>query len=102
MKNDIDAQFLCKDCARHNICQFYDRRKPDSYICKYFHLETDMMTKRVRVLEELTGKSITEMLGNYAEYHIDCDKCPLLERCSKTVITCGILWNQFLEGEYDI
>jgi hypothetical protein len=44
MKNDMDAQFLCKDCARHNECQFYDRRKEDSYICKYFHLvETDMM-----------------------------------------------------------
>ena len=38
MKKDIDAQFLCKDCARFNQCRYYDRRKEDSYICKYFHL----------------------------------------------------------------
>ena len=38
MKNDKDAQFLCKDCVRFNQCQYYDRRKGDSYICKYFHL----------------------------------------------------------------
>lgn len=56
MKNDIDAQFLCKDCARYNTCQFYDRTKPDSYICKYFHLvETDMMP---------TGISNGDVLNN--------------------------------------
>lgn len=45
MNNDKDAQFLCKDCARFNLCQYYDRRKEDSYICKYFHLvETCGMT----------------------------------------------------------
>ena len=45
MNNDKDAQFLCKDCARFNQCQYYDRRKEDSYICKYFHLtETYGMT----------------------------------------------------------
>lgn len=45
MNNDMDAQFLCKDCARFNQCQYYDRRKEDSYICKYFHLtETYWMT----------------------------------------------------------
>lgn len=38
MKKDIDSQFLCKDCERYNLCQYYDRRKEDSYICKYFHL----------------------------------------------------------------
>lgn len=45
MNNDMDAQFLCKDCARFNQCQYYDRRKEYSYICKYFHLtETYRMT----------------------------------------------------------
>ncbi|MBP5596247.1 MAG: hypothetical protein J6Y02_12750 [Pseudobutyrivibrio sp.] len=45
MKNDMDAQFLCKDCVRFNQCKYYDRRKEDSYICKYFHLaETYGMT----------------------------------------------------------
>jgi hypothetical protein len=53
MNNDMDAQFLCKDCARFNMCQYYDRRKEDSYICKYFHLtETYDMTNGnvIRVL----------------------------------------------------
>lgn len=46
MNNDMDAQFLCKDCARFNLCKYYDRRKENSYICKYFHLtETYGMTK---------------------------------------------------------
>jgi hypothetical protein len=58
-------------------------------------------SERVAMLEELTDKSINEMLGVYAEYHIDCKKCPLLDRCNKTAITCGILWKQFLEGEYE-
>lgn len=41
---DLDTQFLCKDCSRYNLCKYYDRRKRDSYICKYFHLiETDTM-----------------------------------------------------------
>ena len=45
MAKDIDAQFLCKDCVRFNQCEYYDRRKEDSYICKYFHLtETYGMT----------------------------------------------------------
>lgn len=35
---DIDAQFLCKDCTRYNLCEYYHRRRKDSYICKYFHL----------------------------------------------------------------
>jgi len=42
---DLDTQFLCKDCSRYNLCKYYDRRKGDSYICKYFHLtETFGMT----------------------------------------------------------
>ena len=45
MTKDIDAQFLCKDCARYNLCEYYHKRKKDSYICKYFHLsETYGMT----------------------------------------------------------
>ncbi len=40
MDKDIDVQFLCKDCARYNLCDYYHRRKKDSYICKYFHYET--------------------------------------------------------------
>lgn len=38
IKKDIDAQFLCKDCERYNLCNYYYKRKSESYICKYFHL----------------------------------------------------------------
>lgn len=61
--------------------------------------EIEMNTERVKILEELTGKDINEMLGFYAESHLDCEKCPLIDRCKKTLITCDILWRQFLEGE---
>ena len=45
MKKDKDAQFLCKDCSRFNLCKYYSRREENSYICKYFHLtETYEMT----------------------------------------------------------
>lgn len=37
MDKDIDVQFLCKDCARYDLCEYYHRRKKNSYICKYFH-----------------------------------------------------------------
>ena len=38
MKKDIDCQFLCKDCERYGLCNYYHGRKEKSYICKYFHL----------------------------------------------------------------
>lgn len=74
MKNDKDAQFLCKDCVGFGQCEYYDRRKEDSYICKYFHLtETCEMTNGdvLKVLfpdlkysiEISTGKVITMMCG---------------------------------------
>ena len=55
MNKDIDAQFLCKNCARYNLCQYYHGRKEDSYICKYFHLtETNRQEPRwVPVSERL-------------------------------------------------
>ncbi len=37
MTNDIDVQFLCKDCERYNLCLYYHGRKETSYICKFFH-----------------------------------------------------------------
>ena len=35
---DIDTQFTCENCTRYNQCEYYHKRKKDSYICKYFHL----------------------------------------------------------------
>lgn len=52
MRNDSDAQFLCMDCERYNSCNYYDGRKMDAYICKYFHLpewENNQMTPDERM-----------------------------------------------------
>ena len=57
MDKDMDAQFLCKNCERFNLCQYYDRRKEDSYICKYFHLTNKM--------EEGQLKQIRDFIVNY-------------------------------------
>lgn len=38
MEKNKNIQFLCKDCARYNLCEYYHNRKEDSYICNYFHL----------------------------------------------------------------
>jgi len=58
MNKDIDAQFLCKNCARYNLCQYYHGRKEDSYICKYFHLtETNRQEPRwIPASERLPGE----------------------------------------------
>jgi hypothetical protein len=59
-KKDMDAQFLCNDCARYNLCEYYHRRKKDSYICKYFHYEK----------QEQSGDLISreETLTAFADY----------------------------------
>ena len=60
MDKDIDVQFLCKDCARYNLCEYYHKRKKDSYICKYFHYEK----------QEQSGDLISreETLTAFADY----------------------------------
>ena len=56
MKNDIDAQFLCKDCSRYSQCQYYHNRKEDSYICKYFEFHLAVPDKEP--CEDATLKDI--------------------------------------------
>lgn len=58
MNKDISAQFLCKDCANYNLCEYYHKRKKDSYICKYFHLsETPLeMLDKIRAEIEALPK----------------------------------------------
>ncbi len=54
---DLDTQFLCKDCARYNLCKYYDRRKRDSYICKYFHLTATFGMTNGEVIQALFPKA---------------------------------------------
>ena len=49
IKNDLDIQFLCKDCERYPLCEYYDNRKETSFICKYFHLDNIYFQKHFGV-----------------------------------------------------
>ena len=60
MIKDIDAQFLCKDCERYNLCEYYHNRKEESYICKYFHLDLSNTLDKIRT-------EIEQLPTNYIE-----------------------------------
>lgn len=67
MDKDIDVQFLCKDCSRYNLCEYYHKRKKNSSICKYFHLDEQIMFDKMQNLcDEIAlngneiGKRISE------------------------------------------
>ena len=74
MTNDIDAQFLCKDCERYNLCLYYHGRKETSYICKFFHTKH----KSGHWVDGLIAKVLEEVDGgtddNYIRYTDICDR----------------------------
>ena len=49
MKKDKGTQFLCKDCEKYSLCEYYHCRKEDSYICKYFHLPNKLDKIRAEI-----------------------------------------------------
>ena len=57
MKKDIDCQFLCKDCERYGLCNYYHGRKEKSYICKYFHLSNKLATLD-KIRTEIENKAL--------------------------------------------
>ncbi len=71
MKNDKDAQFLCKDCAGFGQCEYYDRRKGDSYICKYFRLTDTCEMTNGDVLKILFPNCILNIDSGYVNTSID-------------------------------
>ena len=75
MNKDISAQFLCKDCAQYNLCEYYHGRKKDSYICKYFHLPETSKTGWIPVSERLPEKDgeylVTVQCSIAGHKHID-------------------------------
>jgi len=71
MNNDMDAQFLCKDCSRFNQCQYYDRRKGDSYICKYFHLAETYGVTNGDVMRVLFPNCVQNENRNWVGTNID-------------------------------
>lgn len=71
MKNDKDAQFLCKDCAGFGQCEYYDRRKEDSYICKYFRLTDTYGMTNGDVLKILFPNCKANIIDGWVSTNID-------------------------------
>lgn len=40
-KDGEDICYLCEDCEKYDVCEYYYNRKPTSYICKFFKLKED-------------------------------------------------------------
>lgn len=59
---------------------------------------------RIKILMDATGKSIEQMLADYAsddEYpKFSCKECPIKDRCNTIVNhnTCYDVWLEFLEA----
>lgn len=75
MKKDICVQFLCKDCEDYGRCQYYHKRKEDSYICKYFHLPDKLDKIRAEIAELTKCPYSTECLGANCPSNTDCMIC---------------------------
>ena len=65
---DPDTEFLCKDCTQFNACKYYDRRKPCSYICKYFHLTWHGMTNGDFIKTMFPNEDLFVETDNYVCY----------------------------------
>ena len=40
-KDGEDICYLCEDCDKYGLCEYYHDRKPTSYICKFFKVKED-------------------------------------------------------------
>lgn len=72
MKKDKGTQFLCKDCEKYSLCEYYHCRKEDSYICKYFHLPNKLDKIRAEIMdfeEELFHRPNTDYTDYAAVRH---------------------------------
>lgn len=63
MKMESDKQFLCKDCARYNLCGYYHNRKEESQICKNFHIVHDYATNGDVIQTMFPDAEIIEFMG---------------------------------------
>lgn len=64
MKNNMNVQFLCKDCENYNKCEYYYGRFGSSYICKYFHLPTKLNNPEKKGDKTMTIEEALEIIDN--------------------------------------
>lgn len=88
MKNDIDAQFLCKDCDRYSQCRYYHNRKEDSYICKYFEFNLAVPDKES--CENTISRQAALDIINERECHEEYCGNHYEGKCSSVCITIAL------------
>ena len=56
--------------------------------------ELEKTYQRIRKLEDITGYSMIELLSHSAESLMDCDKCPMWNKCDEDM-------KRFMTGNYE-
>jgi hypothetical protein len=60
---------------------------------------------RVKVLMDVTGMSMEELMAESAMVHVDCMLCPIKTKCDQyrydESIGCTEAWTRYLKGELD-
>ena len=56
---------------------------------------------RVKKLMDASHKSMEDLLGDSAEYNVECNECPLYALCHNvnTYLKCNEVWSKDLKGE---
>lgn len=56
---------------------------------------------RIHELMEASHKSMEELLGDSAEYNVECDECPIYALCHNvnTYLKCNEVWTKHIKGE---
>ena len=49
----VDEQLKCKDCDWYGSCEYYDRRKETSQICKMFNNTWKFVSELEKIKEEI-------------------------------------------------
>ena len=61
------------------------------------------ITDRFNALSDATGLSIADMCAVYADLYLDCDKCPLKEKCQRLEnIDCSDVWMRYFHYGEDL
>lgn len=81
MDKDIDVQFLCEDCARYDLCEYYHKRKKNSCICKYFHIDEQKALEQEPCEDCISREAVIKHICESKECYKDDCKGRLYKRC---------------------